>query len=102
MPEREAHDPPLALGEDVVVRQGQEVVPALLVPVRDHLRVVVPVAPEGVGVQVALPPTGFRLCGGDTGIHDAGRAADTKEQEHGAAAEEEVTGGGFHSGEWSG
>ena len=48
-------DPALALGEDVVVGQGEEVVAVPLVPVGDHFGEVVAVAPEGVGVQVALP-----------------------------------------------
>jgi hypothetical protein len=58
-------DPPLSLGEDVVIRQDGEVVPVGLVPVEHHLRVVVAVAPQGVGVKVALPPPGglLRRCG---------------------------------------
>ena len=52
---RPAVDPLLALGDDVVVGQGEEVVAVPLVPVGDHLGEVVAVAPERVGVQVALP-----------------------------------------------
>ena len=51
----QAH-PPLPLAEDVVVGEGEELVAVAGVPVHDHLRVVIAVAPERVGVQVALEP----------------------------------------------
>ena len=49
-------DPSIAFGERVVVRQGDEIVTLVLVPADDGLGIVVPVAPEGVCVKVALPP----------------------------------------------
>ena len=48
--------------QHVVVGDGQEVVAVLLVPVRDHLRKIVPITPERMRVCVALEPA--RLCGG--------------------------------------
>jgi hypothetical protein len=42
-------------------------VPVGFVPIYDHFRKIVAIAPEGVGVQVAFPPTGrldYRRLGG--------------------------------------
>jgi hypothetical protein len=55
---RGRHAPPLLVRRDrVVIRERHELVAISLVPVRDHLRKVVAVAPERVGVRVALPPS---------------------------------------------
>jgi len=53
--------PSVADGEPVVVGQRQEVVAAILVPLCHHLGEIVAVAPEGVGVQIALPPSRLGL-----------------------------------------
>ena len=54
--------PPLL--EHVVIGDREEMVALLLVPVGDHVRELVPVAPEGVRVQVPLPPPRLRLLRG--------------------------------------
>ena len=48
--------PFLAFLEDVVIAHSDEVVAALAIPIEDHLGKVVPVAPERMGVRVALEP----------------------------------------------
>ena len=48
--------PSLAPTQEIMIRQGQEVVSALAVRLGDHFREVVAVRPERVRVQVALPP----------------------------------------------
>lgn len=55
-------DPDFLGLEDVVIRDGEELVPVLLVPVGDHLWKVIAIAPEAVGVSVALVPL-FRRSG---------------------------------------
>ncbi|MFN9944231.1 MAG: hypothetical protein ACK56I_32650, partial [bacterium] len=52
-----------AAGEDVVVGEGEKVVAAFAVPVGNHLGEVVAIAPEGVGVEVALPPANYSRSG---------------------------------------
>ena len=54
--------PLVVIGDDVVVRQRQEVIPMALIPVGDHLREIIPVAPIGMRVQVTFIPP--RLFGG--------------------------------------
>ena len=68
--------PFVVIGDDVMVRQRQERIPLALIPIGDHLREVIPVAPISMGVQVALVP--LRLFGGG---QDGGRgqAADGKQ-----------------------
>src|SRR4051812_10259150 len=51
-------EPSLALLHYIVIRQGEKIVAVLFVPIRDHLRVIVPVAPERMRVQIALVPFG--------------------------------------------
>src|SRR5690606_33715977 len=46
----------LGIGEDVVIGEREEVVAIALVPVHDHFGVLGAVAPEGMRVEVALPP----------------------------------------------
>ena len=53
-----AVNPALALGQHVVVGDAEKVVAVAAVPVGDHFGVVVAIAPERVGVEVALPPAG--------------------------------------------
>ena len=53
-------DPPLSLGENVVVGDAEKIVVVAAVPVGDHLGIVIPVAPERMRVKVALPPTRLR------------------------------------------
>jgi hypothetical protein len=53
----------LAPTQEMMIRQGQEVVSALAVRLGDHFREVIAVGPERVRVQVAFPPP-QRLRGG--------------------------------------
>ena len=52
---RRGVNPLVTLQQDVVIGDCQEIVTVLLVPIDDHLREIVAVAPVGMGVQVALP-----------------------------------------------
>ena len=54
--------PLIMVGDDVMVRQRQEVIPMALIPVGHHLREVIPVAPIGMRMEVTLEPA--RLFGG--------------------------------------
>ena len=45
-----------------MVGEGKEVIAICFVPLNDHFRVVVAVAPEGVRVEIAFPPA-RRWCG---------------------------------------
>ena len=56
---RRSVGPAFAVGKNIVIGHGQEVVIVTLVPVGDHLGKVVAVAPQRVRVQVALPPARF-------------------------------------------
>ena len=58
-------DPFAALGQNVVVGQREEMVAVLFVPIDDHFRIVIAIAPERMGVQIAFPPRG--LCGAAIG-----------------------------------
>ena len=51
--------PAFGLAEEIVLRQGEELVAVVAVPGGDHVGEIVAVGPEGVGMQIALPP----LCG---------------------------------------
>ena len=42
--------PLIVIGDDVMVRQSQEVVTMALIPVGHHLREVIPIAPIGMGM----------------------------------------------------
>jgi hypothetical protein len=53
-------DETFALGERVVLGQRDEVVARGLVPVDDHLRIVIAIAPKRVCVKVAFPPSRHR------------------------------------------
>lgn len=50
--------PLLAFGEQIVIRQREEIVAVLLVPVGDHFGEVVAIGPEGVRVEVPFPVAG--------------------------------------------
>src|SRR5690606_13507338 len=61
-------DPSLAAGHDIVIGQLQEVVAMGMVPIGGDFGELIPIGPQGVGVQVSLPPKvpvagggGFRL-----------------------------------------
>ncbi len=54
--------PLLAFLSNVVVGEDQEMVAMIFVPIDDHLRVVVAIAPERMGVEITFPP-GHRFCG---------------------------------------
>ena len=53
-------DETFPLGERVVLGQRDEVIARGLVPVHNHLWVVVAIAPKRVGVEVAFPPSRHR------------------------------------------
>ena len=48
----------IAFVQHVVIRDGEKVIATALVPVHNLLGVVIPIAPEGMSVQIALPPLG--------------------------------------------
>ena len=67
--------------QHVMVGDREEAVALFLIPVRDHLRIVITVAPKRMRVQVALVPTqGLRIARkirrlrlrGGTGVHTHG------------------------------
>ena len=49
--------------EHVVIGQGQKVVALGLVPVRNHFRELIAIAPKRVCVDISLPPLGCRFIG---------------------------------------
>ena len=53
--------PPHAFAEDVVIGKRQKIVVVRAIPFRDHLRKIVPVAPQRVRMQVAFPPAQWRI-----------------------------------------
>ena len=58
---RERH-PALPLTEDIVIRESEEVVARVPIPLDDHLGKPVAVRPQCVGVEIALPPARFGDC----------------------------------------
>jgi hypothetical protein len=57
--------PAIAAAKDVVIRQREKVIAVAAIPIGNHLGKVIAVAPEGVGMDIALPPLGAgRFCGG--------------------------------------
>ncbi len=70
--------PPVALLHDVVIGQCQEMIAVGLVPVGDALGEIIPVAPERVRVQVALPPADRFARGGLGGVE---QGADREEND---------------------
>ena len=72
--------PLIVIGDDVVVRQRQEIITVALIPIGDHLGEIIPVAPIGMRVQVTfIPPRLFG--GGQDGT--SGEAADGKQTKQG-------------------
>jgi len=63
-------DPSVALGQNVVVGKREEMVAVLLVPIDNHLRIIIAIAPERMGVQIAFPPLG--RCGTGRGVTTGG------------------------------
>ena len=49
-------DPFLSFEEDVVIGDGEEMVAVRFIPCCNHLREIVAIAPEAVGMEVAFPP----------------------------------------------
>jgi len=70
--------PALARLHGVVVGDGEEVIALLLIPVGDHLGIIVAVAPERMGMQVALEPAWFGD-GGHPGVRDQRQRERTEE-----------------------
>ena len=66
------------VGEDVVIRQCEEVVTMPFVPISDHLRIIVAIASERVRMEGSFPPT--RRWVGSMGAKGGG---EEKEDAHG-------------------
>ena len=52
--------PPLAVRNSIVIRDGQEGIPVVDIPLRDLLGKIISVTPERVRVEIALVPLRFR------------------------------------------
>ncbi len=75
-------EPLIVIGDDVMVGQCQEIVAMALIPIGDHLREIISVAPKGMSMQVALEPACLFGGGQDGG---RGQAADGKQTDEGHA-----------------
>lgn len=64
------HEPAVTHLQGVMIAEHQEIVAMLLIPIGDHLGIAIAIAPEGVGVEIALPPAGFLGAGVGGEQHD--------------------------------
>ena len=55
-------NPSVSFCKNVVVRDAKEMIAILSIPIGDHFRVIVSIAPKRVCMEISLPPFGF-FCG---------------------------------------
>ena len=60
--------------KNVVIRESQKMVSVVLIPLSDHLGIIITVAPEGMSVEIAAPPPGF----GRRGLVSRGQGCEEK------------------------
>ena len=63
-------NPKRSIQDNVVIRERQELIALLLVPLDDHLRVIIAVAPKRMRVQIPLPPGRTRVAVSEFGTTD--------------------------------
>ena len=73
--------PPVSLAEEIVIREGEEVIIVGAIPGGDHLGEPVAIGPEGMRMKVATPPAEFWFggVGGEDGPEQQGRTSEEPE-----------------------